>query len=208
MSGRPEENRELRSQKTWELKNIVLSGLEKKHPPPLSHRIFSGSTQLTLQPVEMSWIQTDRHKHRCMSWVNFIHSAEDSPTQSVWQCNCFPENNVFWMLEKLSPSYVHRTGWAWRCLISGSYAEVDHHVGMVRQRNIKDWVYGIYWSQKNLWTQWILRAEWRSYGRKSLSTVLDLIHCRANRSYSHTMKGWFMGLSHSIYRKMTSVGKG
>lgn len=156
----------------------------------------------------MSWIQTDRHKHRCMSWVNFIHSAEDSPTQSVWQCDCFPENNVFWMLEKLSPSYVHRTGWAWRCLISGSYAEVDHHMGMVRQRNIKDWVYGIYWSQKNLWTQWILRAEWRSYGRKFLSTVLDLIHCRANRSYSHTMKGWFMGLSHSIYRKMTSVGKG
>lgn len=148
MSGRPEENRELRSQKTWELKNIVLSGLEKKHLPLPPHRIFSGSTQLTLQLVEMSWIQTDRHKHRCMSWVNFIHSAEDSPTQSVWQCDCFPENNVFWMLEKLSPSYIHRTGWAWRCLISGSYAEVNHHMGMVRPRNINDWVYGIYWSQK------------------------------------------------------------
>ena len=56
-------------------------------------------------------------------------------SESVWQWDCFPENNVFWMLEKLSPSYVHRTGWAWKCLISGSYAEVDHHMGMKKPRN-------------------------------------------------------------------------
>ena len=130
-------------------------------------------------------------------------------SESVWQWDCFPENNVFWMLEKLSPSYVHRTGWAWKCLISGSYAEVDHHMGMKKPRNkLRTESMQFTGLKKNLWTQWILPAEWRSYGRKPHSTVLDLmIHCRANQSYSHTMKGWFMGPSHSIYRKMTSIGK-